>query len=438
MKIQTMKQILFSLLLLCLSVAALAQTKTVYEQRANNVITIINEPKDFEKFFSPGFLAAVPPEQIAAIGKQLVEQYGKALKVEKITPQGAYNGKILISFEKGFVAEMNLTIEEKSPNLIDGLLITGVTKAGTNSFEDIIAEMKKLPGQTALTVAKLNEKDFQTLAAHNADKPLAIGSTFKLYILSELVRSITAGERKWSDVVELNYASLPSGQMQNWEKGAPVTLHTLASMMISISDNTATDQLLITLGREKVEKMLSVTGNSNPNLSIPFLTTFEMFKLKGVQPPQTAERYLAKDAAGKRQMLANEVAKFTKDDIALKDFLAKPTYISQLEWFASPNDLARLMNWLRLNTEKPPANKACGVLTINKALPPPEAANWNYVGYKGGSETGVISLTYLLQSKKGEWFVVSASWNDEKSAVSDRDFVSLVQKTVQVLREKSQ
>ena len=433
-----MKSILLTMTLLLIAAPAIvAQTKTVFEQRAQDVVSVINEPKDFEKIFSPDFLKSVPPAQIMEVSRSLIAQFGKALRVEKVAAQSEYAGQISILFEKGVVAEMNLTLVGKSPFLISGLQVTATNKT-TSTFEDVIAELKALPGQTALTVARLSDKDFQPLAAHNADKPLAIGSTFKLYILSELVRSIRAGERKWSDVVELKSASLPSGIMQNWENGSPATLHTLASLMISVSDNTATDQLLTTLRREKVEKMMSVAGNSKPELSVPFLTTLELFKLKGIQNPKLADSYLAKDASGKRAMLAGEIAKLNKSEIVLTDFLAKPTYISQLEWFASTNDLTRLMNWLRLNAEKSPADKARGVLTINKALPETEAAKWSYVGYKGGSETGVISLTYLLQSKKGEWFVVSASLNDEKAAVNDSNFVLLVQKTIQILREKNQ
>lgn len=421
-----MKKIsLLIIVILVLMTANYAQPADIFEQRAKEIISILNDPKDLNKFFSPAFLAKVSPAQITETGKQLTASYGKAVKIEKIVKQNEYAGQITVMFETGVVGEVIFLLEDKSPFLVKGMQFISIGKAA-NSFEDIIAEMKNLPGQTALNVVKLNDKDVQVLAAHNADKPLAIGSTFKLYILSELVRSISAGERKWSDVVELTNFSLPSGKMQDWDKNSPVTLHTLATMMISISDNTATDQLLTTLGREKVEKMLSVTGNSNPNLTIPFLNTFEMFKLKGVQNPKIAEVYLAKDVKGKRTMLDNEIAKLTAENIEFNDFLVNPTYISQIEWFASTNDLARLMNWLRLNTTKSPADKARGVMTTNKGLPLPVASQWNYVGFKGGSETGVVSGTFLLQSKKGDWFVISGSWNDEKSSVDNEKFILLL------------
>ena len=74
-------------------------------------------------------------------------------------------------------------------------------------------------------------------------------------------------------------------------------------------------------------------------------------------------------------------------------------------------------------------------MTTNTGLP--ETESFGCGGCKGGSETGVISSMYLLQSKKGEWFVVSGSWNDEKTAVDSDRFVLMMQKTVKILREKS-
>lgn len=433
-----MKNIFCILLQICalftLSAYDQNATKTVLEKRADDVVKIINQPENLENFFSGGFLNQVPPDKFAEVSRSLMAQYGKALRVIKLTAQGDQAAVIEIAFERGEVATMNLFVGSAAPYLIEGLQITAVGKPSA-SLEEIVAGLKKLSGETVFAAVKLNGKDFTPIIAHNADKQLAIGSTFKLYVLAELVRSIRAGERKWSDVVELTEKSLPSGQLQNWAKGAPVTLHTLAAMMISISDNTATDQLIETLGREKIERMLNVAGNSNPQKSIPFLKTLELFKIKGATKQNYAQNYSAADQNARRQMLGKEIAAFKAEEIDL-NFLTKPAYITNIEWFASPNDLARVMNYLKTNTEGATADPARGVLTINDALPEADAKNWNYVGYKGGSETGVISMTYLLESKKGEWFVVTGSWNDERAAVANDNFALLMQTAVRVLQEK--
>ncbi|WP_373047449.1 serine hydrolase [Vulgatibacter sp.] len=82
-------------------------------------------------------------------------------------------------------------------------------------------------------------------------------------VVAELVRATEAGERRWDEVVRLapEAYSLPSVLLQDWPAGAPVTLQTLATLMISRSDNTATDQLVHLLGRERIEAMLVATWN---------------------------------------------------------------------------------------------------------------------------------------------------------------------------------
>lgn len=407
-----------------------------FERRANDIIKIVNESKDLDKYFSKEFLGQVAPEQISEISKQLLSTYGKAVKVEKIKKADDLSGEVSVLFEKKFIGKFQMAIKPDGENLIDTLIITGF-EAKAESLQNIVDELKQFSGKTSFVAAKLSNNEVKNLIEHNPNEQLAIGSTFKLYILAELVKQISDGKRKWSDVVSLTETSLPSGQMQRWETGAPVTLHTLASMMISISDNTATDQLIKTLGRENVERMLKTAGNANPDRSIPFLTTAEMFKLKGLANLEYAKKYTAANQTVKRGILANELAKAALKDIKPESFLSEPTYISELEWFASGNDLVRLMNWLRVNSDKTPLDKSRGVMTISKALPAETAKMWKYVGYKGGSEPGVISMTYLLQSEKGEWFTVTASWNDEKKVVNENEFAALVQSAVKLLADQT-
>ncbi len=111
------------------ALSAYAQNKpsAQFEQRAKDVVAIINEPKDFEKVFAPDFLAAVPPAQFVETSKELVSNFGKALRVEKIEAKDEFSGKIFILFEKGIVAGMNLRLENKAPFLISGLQIVSTT-----------------------------------------------------------------------------------------------------------------------------------------------------------------------------------------------------------------------------------------------------------------------------------------------------------------------
>ena len=86
-----------------------------------------------------------------------------------------------------------------------------------------------------------------------------------------------------------------AARSSDWPRGAPVTLHTLAALMISQSDNTATDMLLHPLGRENVERMMAAIGVAAPARNRPLLSTLELSAIK-TAPDAGAQRL----AAGRR------------------------------------------------------------------------------------------------------------------------------------------
>ncbi|HEX8899054.1 MAG TPA: serine hydrolase, partial [Chthoniobacterales bacterium] len=216
-------------------------------------------------------------------------------------------------FEKGFSVPATMAISSATPNLITGIVM-GNPVSTSSSLADIVNELKTLPGETSFLVVRLNDDSTTNVIAHNPESELAIGSAFKLYVLSELAREVNSNERKLTDVVKLDGLSLPSGTLQTWPLGSPLTLHSLAAFMISISDNTAADQLLKTLGRERVERMLTETGHAKPSLDAPFLSTLEMFTLKGEPTHKAADDFLALDAAGRRKFLDNQIASIKRED----------------------------------------------------------------------------------------------------------------------------
>jgi hypothetical protein len=67
---------------------------------------------------------------------------------------------------------------------------------------------------------------------------------------------------------------------------------------------------------------------------------------------------------------------------------------------------------------------------MNPGVGPAAAANWGYVGYKGGSEPGVISMSFLLQAKDGTWYALSASWNNSAAVVDESRFIALMSRAV--------
>ena len=109
--------------------------------------------------------------------------------------------------------------------------------------------------------------------------------------------------------------------------------------------------------------------------------------------------------------------------------LAEPTRRAIVERLsggpASVSDLARTMVWLRDHSAATPTTAARGVLAVNPGIGWP-AGTWKYAGFKGGSEPGVVNLTFLLQRTDGVWFVLAATWNNPARAVDEAAFAALV------------
>ena len=84
----------------------------------------------------------------------------------------------------------------------------------------------------------------------NGDEPFPMASTFKIPILATACRQLTAGVISLDSRVPLadEDKSLGSGILPYFESGLQPTLRDLLTLMIIISDNTATDMVVETLG----------------------------------------------------------------------------------------------------------------------------------------------------------------------------------------------
>jgi beta-lactamase class A len=381
---------------------------------------------DYDAFFAPAFRAAIPKAQFEQISQQFLSTYGPVVAVTAVTPLSADAAEVMVQYRDG-TAAMRIAVDPAAPHQVVGLRVTGFTGNET-STASVVQALAGLHGTTGFALARLGDGAPQLIEKRNADRPFAIGSAFKLVILAELVRATNAGERKWTDIVTLDgKTELPGGAYTLSPAGTQVTLRDLAAKMISVSDNSATDILLRTLGRARVEAMLPVVGIADPAGMRPMLSTLDMFKLKGIRDGELARQWLAVDEAGRRAMVEGALSREPALAISQNLFKdGKPVLIERIEWFASPADLVRVMDWLRRNTAAGPGAEARAILAINPGVTAATAARWQYVGYKGGSEPGVLSMTLLLQARDGSWYVLSGSWNDPQAALEETRFIGLI------------
>jgi hypothetical protein len=417
----------FLLLLLTFggSGASAAEPAPELRQRAAELVAFLNGDEAPGRLFGPAFLAAIPPDKVNAFAAQLRQSYGPAGSLAGLEAATPYSGNVHVAYEKA-VLDFTMSLDAAPPHLVNSLLLAGTGAASGDSLGSVVSDLKALPGSVSVAAARLDDKGPQLFLTESGETPMAVGSSFKLWILAELVREVKAGERHWSDVVPLGRASLPFSTLRTWPEGSPITLHTLAALMISQSDNTAADTLLTLLGRDKVERLLSALGVRGAGRDRPLLTTREGAILKADRGLRA--RWLAADEAGRRRLLAGEAAGIDVRSLDLGQFEAAPIAIGEVEWFASAGDLIRTLDWLRRSGDA----TALAILAINPGLPP-ATRDFAYVGYKGGSESGVLSLNFLLRGKDGRWMAVGVSWNDPAAKLDENRLLLLVSRLLPLL-----
>jgi beta-lactamase class A len=421
---------LILMLLICLGLGGPAPAQQAaspaLRSRADQVVALLRGQADPAAMFTPEFLAQVPPAQMRAIAQQVVAQYGAVRGLERLEAGSPQSGVIHVGLERA-VLSIQIVVEPQPPNRIGGLLITGADMRG-DSLAAIVGEIRALPGEKTVAVARLADGPPAMLASLDPERPLAIGSAFKLFILAELNRQIGAGQRHWSDVVTLDRHSIPSGTLQTWPLGSQLTLHTLAALMISVSDNTAADMLLHTLGRENVEHMMETIGVANAARDRPLISTLEMAAIK-TGPATAFNLWQQADEAGRRRLLATDYANIDASSIDIARFTGNPLHL-EVEYYASGADLVRVMDWFRRNGD----DTAKAILAINSGLGPQLRGELAYIGFKGGSEPGVLNLTWLVRNRAGAWQAITGSWNNPGAPLDEQRFIGLIARLVQLSR----
>lgn len=390
---------------------------------------------EVDKRFDQKMLAAVSADQLVATMPMIANQLAGFTLVSVKGTEHA-----LVAIVK--VANQRLQIilsVEKATKQIDGLLLkpdpTDAPRPKT--FAEALTMTEKLAPKAQLLVAELDPKRggrCKPLHQSKSKEALAIGSTGKLYILLGLVDQILAGKAKWEDELAIrdDWKSLPSGITQNDKAGTKLTLQLLAQRMIAISDNTATDHLLYTVGRKQVEAAVRATKHGSPQKNVPFLGTRELFLFKLGMEDAEIEKYRKLPEAQRRAYLDTTLAG-KLPDLAKAETWTSARRIDQLEWFANTDDLCRTMSTLWQRAQKPPAQPLFDVLSKNPGLEIDKAV-WPFIGFKGGSEPGVMNLTWLLKRADDRWFVVAITANAPAGTVEESNVIGIALGVFDLLR----
>jgi beta-lactamase class A len=384
---------------------------------------------DVEKRMHAKFLAQVPADKFVEISKSLI-----ALRPIEVTSVKGSELELVaqLSTAKGpILAIVNVDAPTKQ---VAGLVFRPDMDAlpKPKSFAEAIEMAEKVAPQGQLLVAALDKGTCKPLHATKSKQALAIGSTFKLWVLLALADKVTAGKAKWEDELAVRDEwKSPPGPTTDDAAGTKHMLKTYAERMISVSDNTATDHLLYTLGRKSVETAMRSTKHASPARNAPMFSTREMTLLKLGTPDEEVERYIKLPEAKRRAYLDTTLAGKAPDLTNAAEWKTGRR-IEQLEWFASPDDLCRTMGALWQRAQKDAAKPVLDVLSIKSGLEIDKAA-FPYAGFKFGGEPGVLNMTWLVRRSDEKWFVVVITANAPNATVEAPKVMALAKGVFELL-----
>lgn len=137
--------------------------------------------------------------------------------------------------------------------------------------------------------------------SHNADTPFPTASVMKIPILYELYRQVEAGKIDLARRLTLGEADMVpgSGVLQDLDPGLSPTIKDLATLMITVSDNAATDLVLAQIGPDALAETLQNLGLTQT--TIPMTVRALLYSTVGLDaanPEHTYVLYQERSAAG--------------------------------------------------------------------------------------------------------------------------------------------
>ncbi|MGW3348089.1 serine hydrolase [Nonomuraea rubra] len=346
--------------------------------------------------FTADFLKSVPPAQINQTLAGL-----KGMKLERVL--SSRNASLVAQAAVG-AESFNVSISVDAAGLIARLLFSA---PDPRTWAEVDTRLRQLSPRPAFLAAELTA-DGTCRPAHAvaAGERRPLGSMIKLYVLGAVAERVRSGALRWDTELTITpeLKSMPSGQLQDRPDGSKVTVLEAARLMISISDNTATDLLIHKVGRKAVERTMRAWGVRDER-NVPLMTTRDLFVLKGAGYPRHAKRYLSLNDARQRAYLEKVVAKVPLSEIQA---WPRPRELDTLEWFASPNELCRAYAGLVKLGDR----RVGEVLSINDAGIGLDPAQWPTRWYKGGSEPGLSAVSFLARTARGKAYFVTTTASD--------------------------
>jgi hypothetical protein len=393
------------------------------------------DPGDLSERFSERYLKMTPREEAKELLGKLREQVfnGGKIVITKVLDARDHDISAEITGKDSERFLHVFVVLDDQTGKIAGLRFAPAGGLGRRigNWQQLEDAANKLPGGMSFGAYEIVPRDprlpdgpktMRVVMDLHADRRLAMASTAHLYVIGAIAEKVKKGALTWDQKVPIKaeLMSIDPGE-DRLEAGKDVSVQRLVERVMNLSDNSAADHLLALAGRESVEEFM--TGlNLEPEKSFPFLSTRELFKLK-VAKGDLRERYAVADIPARHGLLETEVAKLLLDEEAIGAW-EKPVEIERVEWFASASECCRVMMDLHR------VEALAGMEPLKEALRQKRGIKldpgvWPEVVYKGGSEPGVLNMTWLLKREDGKVFLMSVGWNNAETTLQEARAVDL-------------
>ncbi len=282
----------------------------------------------------------------------------------------------------------------------------------------------------------------QPIEVRDPDTARGLGSIFKTWVLGAVAEDIADGVVGRLDPVSLVAEERAAGGQINAEPlGTLFDVQDMGTLMMGISDNTATDHLHELAGRVRVGEIVQQYGIADPDELLPFLNISEQFHVFTRFDLPTAQSYVGGTEAFQQTflttMLEPEGPSFP---VSFPFFHA--ALLTTGTWRATATDICRTMAGLRTTAENFGAFEFVDLAMSSQVAQPNIRNAWDRAWYKGGSlvssATGnhVLTHAWLLENE-GDFppFVVVALANNSSGGIDPFEIQSVTSRMIELLAE---
>jgi VCBS repeat-containing protein len=314
------------------------------------------------------------------------------------------------------------------------------TKFDPLALNSIVPHSGMTYGTSSLLVGRIDRNTgacSANLAAREVDTLRGTGSIFKLWVMGGVARRVAQGAVATDTPVTLVAAKkAPSAELNAEPVGTVFPLQDLASMMMGVSDNTATNLMFQVAGRDTVNQIVSDFGVANPTVLTPFLDISEQFHLLISFDLATAQNYVSGTEAFQQQFLTDQIVPLgpvTSFPYANTSLYATGT------WNATPMDICKAYAALRRGATSTEAGAVTSRALSSSTVYASVRGAWDRVWFKAGSLGAadgfhVLTYSWMLEDAQHDPYVVVGMINSEIGGIENAKMQSALGRVLQLLR----